>query len=244
MAKDEKKQIGEVILKNVRLSYAHLDKPQKDSKNDAGEIIKGKFGASLLMKKGTPETKAMVAKIKAASEEVKAAKWGNNPPKFKPERVCLRDGDLEDWDGYENHLYVSTSNNQKPTVVDKSREPVEPGDKQWPYSGCYVNAVIRIWAQNNEADKGGKRINASLEAIQFKAHGKPFSSAKPVDVNSAFDDESEEDEQEFDEEDEDETPKKKAKKRPVDEDDDEDDDAPPKKKKKRPVDEDDDDDLI
>lgn len=30
MSKDDKKQIGEVILKNVRLSYAHLDRPQKD----------------------------------------------------------------------------------------------------------------------------------------------------------------------------------------------------------------------
>lgn len=219
---DKKKQIGEVILKNVRLSYAHLDRPQKDSKNDKGEMIKGKYGASFLMKKGTPETKAMMAKIKAASEEVKAAKWGNNPPKFKPERVCLRDGDLEDWDGYEGHFYVSTSNNNKPVVVGKDREPVEPGDKQWCYSGCYVNAVIRIWAQNNEADKGGKRINASLEAVQFKAHGEPFSSAKPVDPNEAFEDESDEADEEFSEE-EDEAPKKKKKRPPVDEEEDDED---------------------
>lgn len=219
---DKKKQIGEVILKNVRLSYAHLDRPQKDSKNDRGETIKGKYGASFLMKKGTPETKALMAKIKAASEEVKAAKWGSNPPKFKPERVCLRDGDLEDYDGYEGCFYVSTSNKDKPIVVGKDRETVEPGDKQWPYSGCYVNAVIRVWAQNNESDKGGKRINASLEAVQFKAHGEPFSSVRPVDPNEAFDDESEEDEQEFSD-DEDEAPKKKAKKRPVEEDEDDED---------------------
>ena len=171
---DKKKQIGEVILKNVRLSFAHLDRPQKDSKNDAGEIIKGKFGASLLMKKGTPETKANLAKIKAASEEVKSAKWGNNPPKFKPERVCLRDGDLEDWDGYEGHFYLSANNANKPVVVGKDRESVEPGDKQWPYSGCYVNAVINIWMQDNEH---GKRANAKLSSVQFFKDGEPFSAS-------------------------------------------------------------------
>ena len=136
------------------------------------------------MKKGTPATKAMIAKIKAASEDVKAAKWGDNPPKFKPERVCLRDGDLEDWDGYEGNYYVSTSNKDKPTVVGKDRDSVEPGDKQWPYSGCRVNMLVRIWAQDNDY---GKRQNASLEIVQFFKDGEPFG-AGPVDPNEKFGD--------------------------------------------------------
>lgn len=246
MSKDDakKEQIGEIKLRNVRLSFAALDKPAKDSVNEkTGETIKGKFKGNLLLDKKDPETKAKLKLIKETAQKVLEAKFGkDNVPKLKPERVCLRDGDLEDWDGYEGCFYVSANNGSKPTVVDRSREPVEPGDKQWPYSGCYVDVIIRLWAQNNKAEMGGKRLNASLEAVRFWKNGDPFSGSKPVDAKSAFDDDGDDVEDEFNEDDEDETPKKKAKKRPVD--DDEDEDEAPKKKKKRPVDEDDDDDLI
>jgi hypothetical protein len=41
-----------------------------------------------------------------------------------------------------------------------------------PYSGCYVNAVIELWAQDN---KFGKRINASLMGVQFLRDGQRLS---------------------------------------------------------------------
>jgi hypothetical protein len=41
-----------------------------------------------------------------------------------------------------------------------------------------------VWAQDN---KYGKRINASLEAIQFVRHGEAFG-AKPVIAEEVFDD--------------------------------------------------------
>jgi hypothetical protein len=36
------------------------------------------------------------------------------------------------------------------------------------YSGCYVNASIELWAQDN---KFGKRINATLMGVQFLRDG-------------------------------------------------------------------------
>ena len=47
------------------------------------------------------------------------------------------------------------------------------------YSGCMVNMVVQLWAQDHP--EYGKRINANLKAIQFFEHGPAFSGAAPVD---------------------------------------------------------------
>ena len=39
------------------------------------------------------------------------------------------------------------------------------------YAGCYVNAVIELWFQNNGF---GKRVNANLLGVQFFKDGEPF----------------------------------------------------------------------
>jgi len=237
MSKDKKqKPIGQVTLKGVRMSFDDIDKPAEDRKDQkTGETIKGKYKANFLMSKGTPLTKKNMAAIKAASQAVKEAKWGDNVPKIKPERLCCRDGDLEDWDGYPDCFYVSSNNKDKPRIVGKDpTRDVERGDKEWPLAGHYVNAIITIWAQDNEPDKGGKRINASLEAIQFKKEGPLFSGRVPVVPEDEFEDESEEGEigEDFPDED-DEPPRKKKKSRRADPEDEEDeDDEPPRKKKK------------
>jgi hypothetical protein len=194
MATEKKEFVGEVILTNVRLSFADIYEPAKDRKDSkTDEVIKGKFGANFLMEKGTAETKANQAKIKKAGHDAKVKKWGENEakwPKLKPEKLCLRDGDLEDYDGYEGNLYLSANNGQKPQVItnrkDKNKKWVEaaPGTPNSPYSGCFVNALVRLWVQDNEH---GKRLNASLEVVQFLRDGTPFGAA-PVDPNERFTD--------------------------------------------------------
>jgi hypothetical protein len=39
------------------------------------------------------------------------------------------------------------------------------------YAGCYVNAIITLWVQNNSY---GKRVNAQLDGVQFAKDGEPF----------------------------------------------------------------------
>lgn len=186
--------IGEVILKDVVLSFFNGYEPSKDRKDSrTDEIIKGNFNANFLMEKGTSATGANVAKIKKAAHDAKVKKWGENEakwPKLKPEKLCLRDGDLEDYEGYANHLYLSANNKQKPQIISNRKgkdgkwmEP-EQGTPGAPYSGCRVNALVRIWAQDNEH---GKRVNASLEVVQFLKDGTPFGAA-PVDPNEKFGD--------------------------------------------------------
>lgn len=196
--------VGEVILRNVRLSYAYLFEPREDEGDDGK--IKRKYRCVFMIPKG-PEGKANLAAIKRAAEEAKAKEWGTNKdkwPKLKADRVCLRDGDLEDKDEYVGHFVIGAS-------VDESRPPAlvlnrKGGDKKWIkaspgqiYSGCYANAVIRIWAQDN---KYGKRINASLESVQFYKDGEAFGAA-PVDPNDKFSDDMAGDEGSFGDEDDD-----------------------------------------
>ena len=175
----------EVKLKNVRLSFAHLFKPQKSK--DGGDP---KFNCSFLLDK--TKQRDQIDLIKAAINEVKKAKWGDNPPKIKGDKLCLRDGEPADpdsgerealYDGYAGMLYLSASNAKRPAVVDRDRTPLAEADGR-PYSGCFVNAIVNIWAQDNDY---GIRINASLEAVQFVKDGEAFG-AKPIDPNKAFDD--------------------------------------------------------
>jgi hypothetical protein len=185
----DQKAVGEVILKNVRASYAYLFEPREDE-NDEG-VKKRKYRCTFMIPKGA-EGKANMAAIKAASGEAKRKVWGENEakwPKLKADRVCLRDGDEEDKPEYEGHYIITASvgENRPPALVlnrrggDKRWLPASPGQI---YSGCYVNAVIRLWAQDN---KYGKRVNASLESVQFFRDGEPFGAA-PVDPNDKFSD--------------------------------------------------------
>lgn len=185
--------IGEVILKDVRLSFFHGFEPSKGGKNKEGEEVKGSYQARFLMEKGTPGTKANRDKIAKAAHDAKAKAWGDNEakwPKLKPDRVCLRDGDLEDWDGYEGNFYLAANSPRKPQIITNRKGKdgkwieAEPGGVNSPYSGCYVNALVRLWVQDNEH---GKRLNASLEVVQFLRDGEAFGAA-PVDPNEKFTD--------------------------------------------------------
>jgi hypothetical protein len=64
----------------------------------------------------------------------------------------------------------------RPLVIDRNRDPLTAADGK-PYSGCYVNVSIDVWAQDN---KYGKRINAQLKGIQFVRDGDAFGGGAPA----------------------------------------------------------------
>jgi hypothetical protein len=43
------------------------------------------------------------------------------------------------------------------------------------YAGCYVNAIVDIWAQDNQF---GKRINAKLLVVRKKKDGEPIGAGR------------------------------------------------------------------
>lgn len=206
MAEKKEKDIGEVKLKNVRLSFAHLFEPQVPKPDAEGKVGAASFNANFLVSKTTEDGKANAKLLKEAKERVMKAKWPKGDVKLKPEKLCTRDGDLESYEGYEGHLYVSGRSpaDRPPTLISNRRG----GDGKWIrvkpqdgllYSGCYVNAIVRLWAQDNEH---GKRVNASIEAVQFFKHGDAFG-AQRVDADEAFDDDDAGEEGEIDGDDED-----------------------------------------
>ncbi len=164
----------QITLLNVRLSFAQIYTAK--SVND-GEP---RFSCSFLLDKDK-DAKQIEALKKAIADITKEKFKGKSLP---ADKLCLRDGDEREFDGYANTMFVSAANSKRPNVVNRSRGAVADGEPQSPYSGCYVNGVIRLWAQDN---KFGKRINASLEAVQFVKDGDAFG-APPVDLGSALPD--------------------------------------------------------
>jgi hypothetical protein len=192
MATKEKKEvIGRVKLKNVRIAFADVYVPKEGKVDEkTGKKGEAKYAASFLIpKEGDADDKANLTNLKKAKEAVMKAKWpGKDPSKsLKPEKLCTRDGDLEPYDGYEGMFYVSSSNKDQPVLIDcrKGKDgkwmPAAPGRI---YGGCYVNAIVTLWAQDNEH---GKRVNASLEAVQFLRDGETFGKGR-IDADSEFDD--------------------------------------------------------
>lgn len=198
---DKKDNEAMVTLLGVRLSFASLFETNKQKQDDGTEretwkanFLIPKAEADVMMAVQNGQRMNIMKALKAASAAAKEKKWGSEDkwPKLKPEKLFLRDGDLEDWDGYEGCFYVSAnaSVTNRPAVVTNRKDGngrwimAEPGGAGAPYSGCYVNAVIRVWAQDNEH---GKRVNSELKTVQFFKDGDPFGAA-PVDPNEYFSD--------------------------------------------------------
>lgn len=98
-------------------------------------------------------------------------------------RFNFRDGDEKsDYDGYEGSMYISANNKARPLVIDRDRTPLTAQDGR-PYSGCYVDASIEIFAYDNQ----GKGISASLCGIQFRKDGDAFAGGGVASVDD-FDD--------------------------------------------------------
>lgn len=60
----------------------------------------------------------------------------------------------------------------RPLIAGRSGKVVEPGDKQYPYSGCYLRGKVYLWTSEHE--KGGRQIIASIRSLQFLRPGEAF----------------------------------------------------------------------
>lgn len=163
-----------IHLKNVRLSFPSIfEKAVFEGKE-------GKFEATFLLDKKDTKTKELLDK--AISKAIAEAKI-----KIPTANYCIKDGDEtfaeKEYQGYEGNWSIKASSNKRPTIIDRDKTQLVVEDDK-PYAGCYVNALIDIWIQNNSY---GKRVNANLYGIQFYKDGEPFGSGN-IDVTDEFDD--------------------------------------------------------
>lgn len=154
-------------LSNVRLAFPTLF----EAKTVNGEG-KPAFSASLLIDPADPQVKAINAAIEAVAKE----KWGAKADAMlkqmrAADKTALHNGDLKaSYDGFPGNLYISARNPMRPTVVAQDKTPLVEADGK-PYAGCYVHAVVELWAQDNNY---GKRVNATLMGVQFFKDGDSF----------------------------------------------------------------------
>jgi len=156
-----------VTLNNVRLAFPDLWEPRAFNGEGAA-----KFGASFLIPKDHPAVKVLEEAFEAVAKEKWAAKAGQVLKALKSaDNICLHDGDAKaDLAGYEGNYYISARTSTRPLVIDRDRSPLVQADGR-PYGGCYVNAIVDVWPQDNGF---GKRINASLAGVQFVKDGEAF----------------------------------------------------------------------
>ena len=169
-----------IKLNAVRLSFPQLF----EAKTDNGEG-KPAFSAAFLISPKDPQ----IAMINTAISTVAAEKWGAKAAAIlktirAADKTCLHSGDLKaNYDGFEGMMYISARNPLKPSVVDTNRSPLVAEDGR-PYAGCYVNAVLELWTQDNNY---GKRVNATLMGVQFYKDGESFVGGGVADAED-FDD--------------------------------------------------------
>lgn len=156
-----------VFLKNVRVSFPRLFKTHKNA--DGMEF---KMGATFIL--NTESNTKEISEIKQLIKQHLTD--GNDGKPIPSDKICLKDGNNTGREEYANQLVLSTTAYSPPLVLKSKSNTIfiEEEENNEIYAGCYVNAKVQIWWQNN---KYGKRINAKLVAIQFANHGEAFSSS-------------------------------------------------------------------
>lgn len=127
--------------------------------------------------------------LNVAQDKVAKEKWGDKAAAVMKaikldNKQLIKDGDSKaEYAGYEGMFFVNASNAVRPTVIDRDKSPLTMADGK-PYGGCYVNAIIDVWPQDN---KFGKRINAKLLGVQFVKDGDAFAAGATVASSDQFD---------------------------------------------------------
>jgi hypothetical protein len=183
-----------IRLKNVRLSFPSLFKAKLPANETDPD--KAKFKATFLLDPSNAENAAQIKAIKALSAAIEKEQWPKGPGKMKgrcwdqnPTKeqhaasvAAAKEAELEapeaPYDGWEGMFSVVTSESVRPKVVNAKGIPVSAGDQGAPYAGCFVDAWVSFWTQDN---MHGKRVNANLYAVQFRTNGAAFSSRPKAD---------------------------------------------------------------
>lgn len=171
-----------IRLENVRLAFPDLFQ--------AKAIGTGKpsFGARFIIDPSDKKTVAMIEKAmaQAAADQ---PKWKGKHEQIlakliKDKDVCLLKEDYCDkngdpYAGFEDMYSLGTRSQTQPLLIDEKKRPLEEIDGK-PYGGCYVNASVEIWAQDNSF---GRRINAHVKGVQFVRDGEAFSGGAPASAD-------------------------------------------------------------
>jgi hypothetical protein len=166
---------GCIRIDNVRASYPHLAKAWAKNEGDTPKFSLTGLGA----KKSHDAVKALCVEV------INKLLADNNMGKIGAEHKFIKNGDDSGKDEAEGMWVIKASENadKPPTCRDRRGDKLSTDEiEKIIYAGCYVNMLIRPWAQDN---KHGKKINANLIAVQFFADGERFGEGS-IDDEGAF----------------------------------------------------------
>ena len=173
-----------IYLSNVRLSFPALVEARA-SANDPN--AKKKFSADFILTPDHPGYAAFMAEYAKAA----GAKWMEHAQNvmnmIHADRKlrCYGAGNekidsktFKPYLGYEGMMYLSASKDVAPQMIQSDGTAVDPANTmayqalaRKLYGGCYVNAAIRPWLQEN---KHGRGVRCDLVAVQFLKDGEAF----------------------------------------------------------------------
>lgn len=165
-----------LMLKGVRLAFPNLFTPQEPMQAGGGR----RYTATLIIPPDHPQ----LARIRKDIERVAMEKWPKDGAArlkqfIRKDDVALHDGnDKAKYDGFENNFYISCAapESKRPLVVDRDKTPLTEADGVI-YAGCYVNASIEFYVQDNHGRQG---VNCALRGIQFLKDGAAFGAGRPA----------------------------------------------------------------
>ena len=174
-----------IFLSNVRLSFPQLVEPRSSVENGAK-----KFSADFLMplahpgvqQFGAEYTKAATEKWKEHAQAVMAIIQADRKLRcFGQGNEKINGKTFKPYDGYADQFYISANKDQMPQMIQADGSAVDPTNTlayqalaRKMYGGCYVNAAIRPWLQEN---KHGRVVRCELIAVQFATDGEAFGEA-------------------------------------------------------------------
>ena len=152
--------MSKIKLKNVRLSFPSLFRMA-----EFGGESTGKYEATFVLDK-VEHADA----IKAIEAQINELMKNDLKSRLAADKICLKDGDTLGRPEFEGKYTIKASTKKRPLVINRDKSAISESDNIV-YAGCYVNAIVSLWAQNNNY---GKRINAQLDGVQFCRDGEPF----------------------------------------------------------------------
>ncbi|EGP43129.1 ssDNA-binding protein [Achromobacter insuavis] len=185
-----------VKLNNVRIAFAQGLTAASKSGEEAAPAYSCIF---LIPEKGDPNRQVVEDALRATARE----KWGAKADAIldnffevgNPKEGCYWPGKRKSYDGFEGNMALAAKRPETdgmPLLLDADKSPLwdgskgkaMPGKEGRIYSGCYVNASVNIWPQDN---KWGRTLRAELLAVQYSKEGDSFGSSSKGDA-SDFDD--------------------------------------------------------
>lgn len=172
-----------LLIPNSRMSFPRLDKPAAYSE---GQALK--YDATFLLDPSNAEHKTVIKTVEAAAMKLVKEKFNG----VVPDDItwCFGKGDKkatikpDTYGAYKGMWYLTAHEQTRPGIAGRDGKAVLPGEKQFPYAGCYVNGKVTLWLYTGPKGKPG--VNANLLAVQFVKDGPAFGRA-PVDVEEEFD---------------------------------------------------------